>query len=209
MNIPRSRTLAALISLAILGIAAQRAGAVEALLLEDTYVDNGPNGGDPPPNQSNYGAGPDLRVFKGNGRIGRAFLKFSLDTLPPGTGAADIAQARMRLWVNGNTTAVGSITLKPVTSAWDEYELTGRSAENLKLGSPELTDLPINSMNNFVSIDVTRWIKAWLEGTLVNEGIVIEPGSTTDFLDLWFDSKESDQTSHEVRLEITLAKADR
>jgi hypothetical protein len=209
MNICRLRRTVGILTpicVAILMIGPRQAGAVEALLLQDTYVDNGTTGDDPPPNKSIYGEGPDLRVFKGNGRIGRAFIKFSLETLPPTTRAADVAQARMRLWINGNTTAVGSITLKPVISEWDEFKLTGSSAESLNCGSPELGDLSIESMNNFISIDVTPWIKAWLDGTLVNEGIVIEPGAATDFLDLWFDSKESTQTSHEARLEITLAK---
>src|SRR3954465_8992017 len=76
------------------------AGAVEALLLQDTYVDNGTTGGKPPPNGSNYGSGLDLRVFKGNGRLGRTFLKFSLATMPPGILPSDVIHARLRLWVN-------------------------------------------------------------------------------------------------------------
>ena len=57
-----------------------------------------PTGGKPPPNASNYGSGTDLRVFKGNGRVGRIFLKFSVATLPPGTMASDVAHARLRLF---------------------------------------------------------------------------------------------------------------
>src|SRR4051812_42521107 len=129
-----------------------RAGAIEALLLQDTYVDNGTSGGKPPPNGSNYGAGIDLRVFKGNGRIGRTFLKFSLATLPPGTISSDVSHARLRLWVNGNSTVAGSITLSPVTVAWDEYLLKDNSTAGLGFGSPKLTELPVSSMNNFVSI---------------------------------------------------------
>src|SRR3954464_4593797 len=100
-----------------LSFAVTRADAVEALLLQDTYVDNGTTGGKPPPNASNYGAGIDLRVFKGNGRLGRAFLKFSLATLPPGTLASDVNNARLRFWVNNNSTIAGSITLTPVVTA--------------------------------------------------------------------------------------------
>ena len=188
-----------------LALIAPQAGAVEALLLQDTYVDNGTDGGNQR-NASNYGSGMDLRVFKGNGRLGRAFLKFSLDTLPTGTNGKDVIQARLRLWVNANTTAAGSISLRPVTIEWDEYKLTGSLANRLAFSEPLLRNLPIDSMNNFVSIDVTPWVKAWLDNKLVNEGIVIEPGTDTDFLDLSFDSKESDQTSHEARLEITLGK---
>jgi hypothetical protein len=208
MDVPRSfRTagIVALIPFAILLVAPQRAGAVEALLSEDTYIDSNARG-DPPPSQSNYGAATDLRVFKGNGQRGCALLKFSLETLPPKTTAGDVTLARLRLWVNASTTAVGSIDLRPVTSRWDEYKVTARSASELTFGSPQLTNLPIEAINNFISIDVTQWVKAWLDGRLMNEGILIEPGTDTDLVDLWFDSKESNQTSHEARLEITLAK---
>jgi len=203
MNKPSRPSLIAILALLATLTVTPSSRAVEALLLQDTYVDNGTDGGKPPPNASNYGSGMDLRVFKGNGRLGRALLKFSLETLPPGTTAQHVAQARLRLWINGNTTAVGGITLKPITSEWDEYKLTGITADNLSVGSPHLQDLVIETVNNFVSIDVTQWAKAWLDGKLVNQGILVEPAKDTDFLDLSFDSKESIQTSHEARLEIT------
>jgi hypothetical protein len=204
-TLPRRAATTALIFLATVFIT-PHAGAIEALLLQDTYVDNGTTGGKPPPNGSNYGAAMDLRVFKGNGRIGRTFLKFSLGTLPAGTAASDVTHARLRFWVNGNSTFAGSITLSPVTAAWDEYTLKDTATGSLTFGAPKLSELPVNSVSNFVSIDVTDWVKAWLAGTLVNEGIVVEPSASTTFLNLAFDSKESNQTSHEPRLEIALSK---
>jgi hypothetical protein len=180
--------------------------AVEALLLQDTYVDNGTTGGKPPPNASNYGSGMDLRVFKVNGRLGRTFLKFSLTTLPPGTTASDVTHARLRFWVNGNSTVAGSISLSPVTTAWDEYTLKDTTAGSLAFGTPKLSELPVMSVSNFISIDVTDWVKDWLNGGLVNEGIEIEASAATTLLNLAFDSKESNQTSHEPRLEIALSK---
>jgi hypothetical protein len=206
MNTTHSRRA---IAIALILLAARfiapHAGAVEALLLQDTYVDNGSSGGKPP-NASNFGSGMDLRVFKGNGRVGRTFLKFSLATLPPGTSANDITQAWLRFWVNSNSTIAGSITLNPVTTAWDEYTLKDNSTGAITFGAPQLSELPIASVNNFVSIDVTDLARAWLSGTLINEGIEIEPSANTTLLNLAFDSKESDQTSHEPRLEISLSK---
>src|SRR5205085_10245541 len=120
-------TIAALIVLSALFLP-RHAAAVEALLLQDTYTDNGSTGGKPPPNASNYGSGTDLRVFKGNGRLGRAFLKFSLATVPPGIVASDVIHARLRFWVNSNSTVAGSITLSPITTAWDEYTLKDTTA---------------------------------------------------------------------------------
>ena len=199
------RIVAAAVAFVALMLVAPRATAVEALLLQDTYVDNGTTG-KPPPNGSNYGSGVDLRIFKGNGRIGRTFLKFSLATLPPGTLASDVSQARLRFWVNSNSTITGGITLSPVTAAWNEYVLKDTLTGNLSFGVPKVTDLPVTSVNNFISVDVTAWVKAWLSGSLANEGIEIEASPTTSTLNLAFDSKESNQTSHEPRLEVSLSR---
>lgn len=180
--------------------------AVDALLLQDTYVDNGTTGSKPPPNNTNYGSGNDLRVFAGSGRLGRAFLKFSLTTLPPGTAAADVTEARLLLWVNNNTTVLGSITMTPVTSPWNELTLKDNTTGSLTFGSPKRSDLPVGVSANFISINVTDWVKAWLSGTLSNEGFEIEASASVTTLNLAFDSKESNQTSHEPRLEINLSK---
>jgi hypothetical protein len=53
---------------------------------------------------------------------------------------------------------------------------------------------------------VTDWVKAWIAGTLVNEGIKIVAGASSTVLNLAFDSKESNQTSHEPRLEVSLSR---
>ena len=182
-----------------------QAFALDALLLQDTYVDNGTSG-KVPPNSTNYGSGTDLRVFRGWGRIGRSFLKFSVATLPPGTLATDITQARLRLWVNSSATQLGSVTMTPVTSAWDELTLKDTATATMTFGAPKIVEIPVNHSSNFISIDVTDWVKAWLDGTLRNEGFVIEASASTALLNLAFDSKEAELTSHEPRLEIALSK---
>jgi hypothetical protein len=92
-----------------------------------------------------------------------------------------------------------------VTSAWSESTLTNNTSASLTFGLPKHADLPINSTGNFVSIDVTDWVQAWLAGTLANQGFQIETGATSSALNLYFDSKESTQTSHEPQLDIVLA----
>jgi hypothetical protein len=175
--------------------------AAEALLLQDTYVDNGT------PFQTfiNYGNSGDLRVFKSGSRSMRSLLKFSLDTLPPGTISANVVQARLRLWVNSNTLILGAITMTPITSTWDEVVIRNITSGGMIFGSPKITNLPVNSSSDFVSIDVTDWVKAWISGALINEGFQVEANPGVNSLDLSFDSKESNQTSHEPRLEIVLA----
>jgi hypothetical protein len=199
----RQQTFAAIAIVSLSVIA--KAAAIDALLLQDTYVDNGTSG-KPVPNNTNYGAGGDLRVFKGAGRTGRSFLKFSTATLPPGTSATDITQARVRLWINSESTLPGSVTMTPVTTPWDELVLKDSTTPSLTFGVPKVAEMPINSRVNFVSVDVTDWVKAWVSGTLPNEGFMIEASASTAYLNLAFDSKESASTSHEPRLEIALSK---
>jgi hypothetical protein len=172
-----------------------RLHAVEALLLQDAYIDNKNNG--------NFGSNGNLRVTKNGNQVCRSFLKFSLATLPAGITATNVTQARLRLWVGSNSNTLGSIIMSPVTSAWDEMTITSSTSGALTLGSPKLSNLPINSNSDFVSVDVTVWVKAWISGTLTNEGFVIDP-PLTGALNLYFDSKESTETSHEPRLEVEL-----
>ena len=134
----------------------------------------------------------------------RAFLRFTTDTVPPGTTASNVVEARLRLWVNSSTAIRGSVSMTPVTSPWDELTLKHNTSGTITLGSPKYAELPITSSPQFVSIDVTDWVIAWIDGTLPNHGFQIEAGMTTPNLNLYFDSKESTQTSHEPRLEIVL-----
>jgi Collagen triple helix repeat (20 copies)/Carbohydrate-binding module family 5/12 len=194
---PPAATLASYLAIFF---AIPNATGLDALLLQDAYVDNGT------PFQTflNYGNSGDLRVFKNGNHSMRSLLKFTLETLPPGTTAANVTQARLRLWVNSNTLTLGSITMTPITSPWDELTLRNINTGGMTFGLPKLIGLPINSSSDFVSIDVTSWVKAWIAGSLVNEGFQIEAGAAATTLDLYFDSKEATQTSHEPRLEITL-----
>src|SRR2546423_11706808 len=90
-------------ALALAGLSAiPKVAGLEALLLQDTFVDNLASG-KPAPNTTNFGTTVDLRILKAAGRTERAFLKFTLAALPPGTAAADVKQARLRLWVNSTS----------------------------------------------------------------------------------------------------------
>ena len=198
------RILGPVMTLAVLS-AVPRAVAVDALLLQDTFVDNLATG-KPAPNATNYGNAADLRILKAAGRTERVFLKFIFATLPPGTAAADVTQARLRLWVNSTSGLFGSITLTPVTSAWDELALKDNTSGGLGFGLPKISELPISTNNNFISIDVTDWVKGWLNGSLPNEGFMIEAAASATTMSIAFDSKESSLTSHEPQLEVSLSK---
>ena len=193
---PRRYALAAAVVFSVL-FGMHDAFAVDALLLQDTYVDSGSA-------NPNFGGNGDLRVFNSGTRSMRAFLKFTTDTVPLGTTASNVTQARLRLWVNGSTAICGLVTMTPVISPWDELTLNYTISETLVLGLPRFTNLPITYSAQFVSIDVTDWVRGWISGTLPNQGFRIEASTANASLNLFFDSKESNQTSHEPRLEITL-----
>ena len=133
--------------------------AVDAVLLQDTYVDSGSA-------NPNFGRTGDLRILKSDTRSMLAFLKFATDTVPPGTIGSDVTQARLRLWVNSSTTVCGSITMTPVISPWDELTLNYNISQTLVLGLPRLSNLPIISSPQFVSINITDWVRAWISGAL-------------------------------------------
>src|SRR5205807_1694087 len=67
--------------------------------------------------------------------------------------------------------------------------------------APEVTGVPVSSVQTFVVIDVTQLIKDWLDG-LPNNGIALVGNSTS--LSAQFDSKENGNTSHESQLEVSL-----
>jgi hypothetical protein len=129
---PRCSQLLAAIALLIFGTTA-RLHAVEALLLQDAYVDN--------KNNSNLGSNGNLRVTKSGNQVCRSFLKFSLATLPAGITATNVTEARLRLWVDSSSNTLGSITMTPVTSGWDEFTITNTTSGGLILSSPKLSNL--------------------------------------------------------------------
>lgn len=197
-RIPRFSRLTTIIAVTFCALCiTHRAEAVEALLVQDTYVDSSRA-------TTNNGTSGNLVVSKSSTATTRAFLKFNIATLPAGTVQTDIKQARLRLWVNSSSTTVGAITLTPVTSAWNETTLTNSTSSSLTFGLQKHANLSVSFIGQFVSLDVTDWVQAWVAGTLVNEGFQIETGTNSTTLSLYFDSKESTTTSHEPQLEIVL-----
>ena len=129
---PLCSQLLAAIDLLIFGTT-ERLHAVEALLLQDAYVDN--------KNNSNLGSNGNLRVTKSGNQVCRSFLKFSLATLPAGITATNVTEARLRLWVDSSSNTLGSITMTPVISGWDELTITNTTSGGLILCSPNLSNL--------------------------------------------------------------------
>lgn len=140
----------------------------------------------------NYGTLSNLYV--GNGST--TFLQFDLTTLPAGTTSAQVSRATLTVFVN-RVNAAGSVTISPVTAAWGEYSVTSATAP--ATGS-SIGSFPVSVAGQFVSVDVTAQLQAWLSTPGSNNGLALTSGTASAL----FDSKENDETGHSAQLDVTL-----
>jgi hypothetical protein len=146
---------------------------------------------------TNYGAGVLLNV---NGATQAAYIQFNLSAIPSSYTGAEIAQATLKLYVN-TVPIAGSFNVDYVNGTWAENTITHNLAP--ALGTTIAPSVPITtaSKNQFILIDVTPAVQAWLSGT-TNDGIALVANGT---FSATFDSKESTSTSHAPELDIVFA----
>jgi hypothetical protein len=159
--------------------------------LGDSYT----NSADP---TSNYGATPLLYV---NGAAEIVYIQFPLSSIPAG---ASVSQATLKLYVNGVTTA-GSFNVDYVNGAWAESTIDASNAP--ALGTTIVSNVSITSAdkNQYILINLTPAVQAWLSGSETNDGIALVANST---FNASFDSKENPGTSHPAELDIAYAGGD-
>jgi hypothetical protein len=102
----------------------------------------------------NYGTLSNLYVGSGS----TTFLQFDLTTLPAGTTSAQVSRATLAVFVN-RVNAAGLVTISPVTVAWGEYSVTPATAP--ATGS-SIGSFLVSIAGQFVSVDVTAQVHAWL-----------------------------------------------
>ncbi len=129
-----------------------------------------------------------------------AYIRFDLSSIPGDYGSADITKATLKLYVNSVTTA-GSFNVDYVNGTWAENTITADLAP--ALGTTIAASVPLTTAdkNQYILIDVTAAVQAWLSGT-INDGIALVGNSPVNAT---FDSKESTSTSHAAELDIVFA----
>src|SRR5215475_10682072 len=138
------------VSASLASAMAAAAWAGQATITDDTYTSQSKPG-------TPQGSLPQLLVDSAD----NTYLKFDLSTLPAGTPASQVARATLLLWVNRVTTP-GMLDVAAVTGTWDENSLTfGSSPAN---GAPLAQPVPVSAANQFVRVDVTSFVQAWLNG---------------------------------------------
>src|SRR5580692_7585198 len=147
--------------------------------------------------KTNYGASTLLDV---DGATQTAYIQFNLASIPATYQSADIAQATLKLYVNTVATA-GSFNVDYVNGTWTESTISSSLAP--ALGATIAASVPITTAdkNQFILIDVTPAVQAWLGGT-TNDGIALVANGT---FNATFDSKENGATSHAPELDIVFA----
>jgi hypothetical protein len=144
---------------------------------------------------ANFGANVLLDV---DGASQIAYIQFNLASVPSG---ARVRQATLKLYVNGVTTA-GSFNVDYVSGTWSESTITSSFAP--ALGGVIASGVPITTAdkNQYILINVTPAVQAWLDGSQANDGIALVANST---FNVSFDSKENTTTSHPPELDIVFA----
>ena len=129
-----------------------------------------------------------------------AYIRFDLSSIPSDYGSANITKATLKLYVNSVATA-GSFNVDYVDGTWAENTITADLAPALGTTIAASVPLTIADKNQYVLIDVTAAVQAWLSGTS-NDGIALVGNSPVNAT---FDSKESTSTSHAAELDIVFA----
>ena len=159
--------------------------------LGDSYTDTA----DP---TANYGAKTLLDV---DGATQIAYIQFNLASIPT---TASVSQATLKLYVNSVTTP-GSFNVDYVNGTWTEATIDASNAP--ALGSTIASGVAITTAdkNQYILINVTSAVQAWLDGSEANDGIALVADGT---FNATFDSKESTSTSHPAELDIAFAGGD-
>jgi hypothetical protein len=149
----------------------------------------------------NFGASAILAVQPGT----ISLVQFNLAGIP---STATIEKATLRLYVDA-VQAPGTFDAFPVDSPWTENTVNFNTAPVvLTQYSSTGTDphtITAASRNNFVLLNVTNIVQAWVQGSFANNGLALQLTSAAGSFS--FDSKESTYTSHEPELEIVVTNS--
>jgi hypothetical protein len=126
-----------------------------------------------------------------------SYVNFSLASLPNLIAAPDIEKATLRIWVDKVHTA-GPVDLHLLYSPWDENLLTGAILPNS--GYVSTLNLTEEDEGHYYTVDITNVLQGWVDFPSSNYGLAFIPGDGDVYVR--FDSKENQQTSHPMEIEV-------
>jgi hypothetical protein len=149
-----------------------------------------------PGSASNFGGTVNVNIGGVSGYQG--LFQFDLSKLPPGTIAANVSSASLRLYVNKIGVA-GSINVNVANASWTESTVTGLSG--VGVGQLVAGPIAVSVAGAYLSIPITTQVQAWLSGA-PNNGLIVTASPST--ASLFFDSKENTTTSQLAAIDVVL-----
>jgi hypothetical protein len=126
------------------------------------------------------------------------YVQFDLGLIPSG---AAVSHATLKLFVNAVTSA-GSFNVDYVNGSWTESAITYSMAPALGSAIASNVTITKDDKNQYILIDVTPALQAWLSGSQANDGVALVANGS---FSASFDSKESKTTSHPAELDVVFA----
>jgi hypothetical protein len=185
------RKLQFLTALVLFGLFSWTVAHAQLTPLGDSYI----NTASP---TTNYGSKTLLDV---DGASQTTYIQFNLGSIP---ATASVSQATLKLYVNSVTTA-GSFNVDYVSGAWSEGTIDASNAPPLGAAIASNISVTTAGKNQYILIDVTSAVQAWLNGSEANNGLALVANSS---FNATFDSKENTMTSHPAELDIAFAGGD-
>jgi hypothetical protein len=144
---------------------------------------------------TNYGANVLLDV---NGNKQTTYVQFDLSSIPSG---ANVSQATLKVYVNAVNKA-GSFNVNYINGTWAESTITHNTAPALGAAVVSNISLATTDKNQYILMDITPALQAWLNGSQSNDGIALVANGT---FHASFDSKENTTTSHPPELDVVIS----
>src|SRR5260370_14845991 len=119
---------------------------------------------------TNDGTSSNLGVQGPN--LQEAYIRFDLSVLPSGLQATNINKATLRLFL-ANVSVGGTFDVRLVTGIWNEKTLTHNNAPPAGLVIVGSVAANTSQARDFVLVDVTSAVQAWLSGTANNDVVII------------------------------------
>jgi trimeric autotransporter adhesin len=132
-----------------------------------------------------------------------AYIAFDLSSIPSGYTGSNVAKASLKLYVFA-VHGAGSFNVDYVNGPWTESKINGNNAP--PVGATITANVPLDRSQNldYIVIDVTSAVQAWLNGTEPNYGLALVANST---FGAQFESKENTTQSHPPELDIVFTGA--
>jgi hypothetical protein len=126
-------------------------------------------------------------------------LYFDLKYLPANTSQDKVSKATLWLFGNSsNTQSNYAVSIYPIRSNWSS------SSNTMPFMNNAILTTVISSGANYIGIDITNQVKAWLSKSSPNYGIAISPANLALSTTYLFDAKNNTNTAHPPMLDIVL-----